>query len=259
MTLSKKKLFALSALTIAGTTITSPALAGAQEDHHKTVVNVDDNKVSMDRWEQLAEVSSGGDWKFVSGDGLYGGLAISEQTWKDYDGEDFAPTADKASKEEQIEIAEKMFADGGFTPWDGAKILGWTTSSNGDVIEHPTPDTAISAQEAPTYSNYYQSHNASANNTTSTYNNYSTPIENNNVVSQQSSVETYQAPQNNQQAPQPDATSTVNGDVWDQLAQCESGGNWNINTGNGFSGGLQFAPGTWTANGGTGDASTASR
>ena len=38
--------------------------------------------------------------------------------------------------------------------------------------------------------------------------------------------------------------------VWDQLAQCEAGGNWAINTGNGYSGGLQFAPGTWTGNGG---------
>jgi len=38
--------------------------------------------------------------------------------------------------------------------------------------------------------------------------------------------------------------------VWDRLAQCESGGNWHINTGNGFSGGLQFAPGTWSGFGG---------
>jgi cell wall-associated NlpC family hydrolase len=37
---------------------------------------------------------------------------------------------------------------------------------------------------------------------------------------------------------------------WDQVARCESGGNWAINTGNGYQGGLQFAPGTWSANGG---------
>ncbi len=37
---------------------------------------------------------------------------------------------------------------------------------------------------------------------------------------------------------------------WDRVAQCESGGNWAINTGNGFSGGLQFAAGTWTSHGG---------
>jgi hypothetical protein len=38
--------------------------------------------------------------------------------------------------------------------------------------------------------------------------------------------------------------------VWDQLAQCESGGDWSINTGNGYYGGLQFNLGTWQAMGG---------
>jgi hypothetical protein len=40
------------------------------------------------------------------------------------------------------------------------------------------------------------------------------------------------------------------GTVWDQLAQCESGGNWAINTGNGYYGGLQFSYGTWLGYGG---------
>lgn len=44
--------------------------------------------------------------------------------------------------------------------------------------------------------------------------------------------------------------STPSNSVWDQLAQCEAGGNWSINTGNGFSGGLQFTPSTWLAYGG---------
>ena len=42
------------------------------------------------------------------------------------------------------------------------------------------------------------------------------------------------------------------GSVWDRLAKCESGGNWSINTGNGYYGGLQFNLGTWRAYGGTG-------
>src|ERR1700712_2760044 len=46
---------------------------------------------------------------------------------------------------------------------------------------------------------------------------------------------------------------------WDAVAQCESGGNWHANTGNGFYGGLQFKPSTWAANGGTGKPATASR
>jgi hypothetical protein len=39
--------------------------------------------------------------------------------------------------------------------------------------------------------------------------------------------------------------------VWDDLARCESGGNWAINTGNGYYGGLQFSLGTWQQYGGT--------
>ena len=47
--------------------------------------------------------------------------------------------------------------------------------------------------------------------------------------------------------------------VWDKVAQCESGGNWKINTGNGYYGGLQFSPRTWTGFGGKTYASKAHR
>lgn len=47
-----------------------------------------------------------------------------------------------------------------------------------------------------------------------------------------------------------DAPAVADGSVWDTLAQCESTGNWAINTGNGFSGGLQFTDSTWQAFGG---------
>ena len=40
--------------------------------------------------------------------------------------------------------------------------------------------------------------------------------------------------------------------VWDRVAECESGGNWQINTGNGFYGGLQFTIDSWNWVGGSG-------
>ena len=49
------------------------------------------------------------------------------------------------------------------------------------------------------------------------------------------------------------------GSVWDRLAQCESGGNWSINTGNGYYGGLQFTLSTWRSLGGSGYPNQASR
>ena len=55
-----------------------------------------------------------------------------------------------------------------------------------------------------------------------------------------------------------DAAAADSG-VWDRIAQCESGGNWHINTGNGYYGGLQFSAGTWRAYGGTAYAPTADK
>lgn len=46
---------------------------------------------------------------------------------------------------------------------------------------------------------------------------------------------------------------------WDAIAQCESGGNWGANTGNGEYGGLQFKPATWAQYGGVGNPAAASR
>lgn len=52
-------------------------------------------------------------------------------------------------------------------------------------------------------------------------------------------------------------TSYVSGSVWDKIAACESGGNWSINTGNGYYGGLQFTQSTWAGAGGLAYASRA--
>ncbi|MEU9208938.1 transglycosylase family protein [Streptomyces sp. NPDC048415] len=53
--------------------------------------------------------------------------------------------------------------------------------------------------------------------------------------------------------------SAATSSEWDAVAQCESGGNWSINTGNGYYGGLQFSSSTWAAYGGTAYASTANQ
>jgi resuscitation-promoting factor RpfB len=60
-------------------------------------------------------------------------------------------------------------------------------------------------------------------------------------------------------APAPTPSYSSGSTVWDKIAQCESGGNWAENTGNGYYGGLQFSLGTWQAYGGSGLPSNASR
>lgn len=57
----------------------------------------------------------------------------------------------------------------------------------------------------------------------------------------------------------PAFASAEQGVNWDAIAQCESGGNWSINTGNGYYGGLQFSMSTWQSNGGSGNPANASR
>ena len=63
-------------------------------------------------------------------------------------------------------------------------------------------------------------------------------------------------------APRPVASTNYapsDGSVWDRLAACEAGGNWAINTGNGYYGGLQFSLSSWRSVGGSGLPSSASR
>ena len=62
-------------------------------------------------------------------------------------------------------------------------------------------------------------------------------------------------------APMALSTAIANADSvnWDAIAQCESGGNWATNTGNGYYGGLQFSPSTWASNGGVGNPAHAPR
>ncbi len=74
-------------------------------------------------------------------------------------------------------------------------------------------------------------------------------------------IEYYGTKERPEPEPEPEPAPTSNyasgSTVWDQLAQCESGGNWAINTGNGYYGGLQFSASTWSAYGGGAYASTA--
>ncbi len=80
-------------------------------------------------------------------------------------------------------------------------------------------------------------------------------------IAQPTATTTYSAtPAQSYASSQPARSKSYAGNsVWDKLAQCEAGGNWSTNTGNGYYGGLQFAQGTWAAHGGKGSAANASR
>ncbi|WP_370318254.1 MULTISPECIES: resuscitation-promoting factor [unclassified Amycolatopsis] len=69
-------------------------------------------------WDRIAQCESGGNWSINTGNGYYGGLQFDRQTWNAYGGQQYAPTADKATREQQIAIAEKVRdARGGYSAW----------------------------------------------------------------------------------------------------------------------------------------------
>ncbi|MEU2162999.1 transglycosylase family protein [Streptomyces chengbuensis] len=68
-------------------------------------------------WDAVAQCESGGNWSINTGNGYYGGLQFSASTWAAYGGTAFAATADRASKSQQIQVAEKVLAGQGKGAW----------------------------------------------------------------------------------------------------------------------------------------------
>lgn len=68
-------------------------------------------------WDDLAECESGGDWAIDTGNGYFGGLQFSAGTWRAVGGEEFAPMAHEATREQQIAAAERVLAEQGWGAW----------------------------------------------------------------------------------------------------------------------------------------------
>ncbi|MFD7298763.1 transglycosylase family protein [Streptomyces sp. NPDC059897] len=68
-------------------------------------------------WDQVAQCESGGNWSINTGNGFYGGLQFSASTWSAYGGDQYASTADQASKAQQIAVGEKVLASQGAGAW----------------------------------------------------------------------------------------------------------------------------------------------
>ena len=83
-----------------------------------------------DRWDQLAQCESGGNWATNTGNGFGGGLQFMHQrsysTWLSFGGAEFAPHPWEASREQQIVIAERVLASSGYGAWPGcSRKFGW--------------------------------------------------------------------------------------------------------------------------------------
>ena len=74
-------------------------------------------QASSVNWDAVAQCESGGNWSINTGNGFYGGLQFTRGTWRAYGGTKYASTANKASKSQQVRIAEKVLAGQGIGAW----------------------------------------------------------------------------------------------------------------------------------------------
>ena len=93
-------------------------------------------------WDKLAQCESGGNWAINTGNGYYGGLQFSASTWRAYGGEQFAPYAHQATREQQIIVAERTLAAQGWGAWPACSARYGLNSA-------PTNRDAQAAQPAP--------------------------------------------------------------------------------------------------------------
>ena len=79
-----------------------------------------------DRWDQLAQCESGGNWSIDLGTGFSGGLQFANSTWNANGGLEYAARAGQANREQQIDIAERVLAESGWRAWPGcSRKFGW--------------------------------------------------------------------------------------------------------------------------------------
>ena len=104
---------------------------------------------SAETWDQVATCESGGVWSTNTGNGHYGGLQLTQETWEAYGGGEYAPRADLASRSEQISVAEKVLADRGPDAWPACSAAaGLAQDKSTPAVKVGIPWREIAASEA---------------------------------------------------------------------------------------------------------------
>ncbi|AYN40939.1 LysM peptidoglycan-binding domain-containing protein [Streptomyces dangxiongensis] len=124
---------AVRAITLAGVTgaaVAAPLMATGTA-----------SAATSSEWDAVAQCESGGNWSINTGNGYYGGLQFSASTWAAYGGTQYAATADKAGKAQQIAVAEKVLAAQGKGAWPVCGT-GLSGASSGGSAPTTTSDSA---------------------------------------------------------------------------------------------------------------------
>ncbi|MFE5715762.1 transglycosylase family protein [Streptomyces sp. NPDC056501] len=99
-------------------------------------------------WDRVAECESGGQWSANFGNGMYGGLQFTQDSWERNGGLAYAPSPDLASRAQQIAIADKALA-GGSTDWATCAPIAGLTNDGTATGVNPGPATATKAPTGP--------------------------------------------------------------------------------------------------------------
>ncbi|MFI7019653.1 transglycosylase family protein [Streptomyces sp. NPDC050164] len=97
-------------------------------------------------WDRIAQCESGGNWHINTGNGYYGGLQFAASTWRAYGGTAYAPTADQASKSQQIAVATKVQRAQGWGAWPTCSARA---GASGGAPAASAADPVTSAKPAP--------------------------------------------------------------------------------------------------------------
>jgi hypothetical protein len=110
--------------SLATSTTTAQAQYEPQQVEQKQVLT---ESTDENRWDQLAQCESGGNWSYGLVAGTFsGGLMFATSTWIAQGGGEFAPFPHMATREQQIVIAERTLASGGWGQWPGcSRKFGW--------------------------------------------------------------------------------------------------------------------------------------
>ncbi|WP_214370473.1 transglycosylase family protein [Pseudonocardia sp. H11422] len=135
--------------TTAGRAIARTALAGAVAGTPLVVAAPAAQAAPDSTWDRVAQCESGGNWSINTGNGYKGGLQFAAQTWAGFGGGQFAPTADQATREQQIVVAERVLAKQGWGAWPVCSRKVGATGDGATTRSAPAPEPAPAAKPAP--------------------------------------------------------------------------------------------------------------
>ena len=132
-----------------GRTVAKVAVTGAIMSTAGIAFTGTANAAPDSDWDRLAQCEAGGNWAINTGNGYQGGLQFSPSTWNAHGGQQYAATANNASREEQIAVAEKVLANQGWGAWPSCSSSLGLSSAPTERSVPSSPQSTPAVPEIP--------------------------------------------------------------------------------------------------------------